>query len=800
MALNSILTNTAAMFAQSNIGKANSKVSLMTARLSSGSRIVRAADDVAALSAGTSLRTNVTTLKRALINTAQGSSLLQVADGALTQVTDILQRQKAIAVQATSGTLTSDERSFLDEEFQQLAGEIDRLVGNTNFNGVNLLDGSLSDTNYAQTNTNNATAAELTITLTTNVAAGNVLVLNGVTITEGTDWSRDASSLTASIDSLVNFLNSSTNTALSQAEYSRSGNTLVATVRAGGTLGESFVVDANNSTGTFGTAGYGGEVLSSTNLYAAQGASNEGLSLASVSATGTIGDNIITAQNQSSAEVRIAFQNLTELAAGDTLQLEDGEGGTITFTLVTSGAAASATNIVTYGTASSTATTLEERIDAIVGHLNTYDVNDDYGIKQLEFSRDGEDLVMTYKGSGNVQNGTTGANYGATLTIAAIATGLTGGTISGSFVNGGTSGINTDGVTNKDFIGAISGFNAEFSSTDNVDVSVTVGEHTYTAQGVSTTPTANTTVRFFSDTGGGYFDIQMGANNGTNVLDQGDADVFAARLDKAFSGLTFYQEQNVTNYDAAGDIVVNGSTVGSLTGTSISISQDDFTDVTLDDVSISAPLDGTTDGIIEFTINGEVYRSAAGITDELGPNQTYRFTSLSNASEYVDFTTGGTAIQFSNSDEAAAFETALKDALGFGEGGVSLSFQVGVTSTDTLAISISNIGTDTIYQGQDLNVLTADAASYAADALDYAIDRITEVRASVGALQSRFDFASANIESSLQNQDAARGVLLDTDIASESTNYAQTQVQLQAGIAVLAQANLLPQQMLKLIG
>ena len=74
------------------------------------------------------------------------------------------------------------------------------------------------------------------------------------------------------------------------------------------------------------------------------------------------------------------------------------------------------------------------------------------------------------------------------------------------------------------------------------------------------------------------------------------------------------------------------------------------------------------------------------------------------------------------------------------------------------------------------------------------------MRANVGALQSRFNFASANIESSIQNQDAARGVLLDTDVAAESTAYATNQVKLQAGISVLAQANQQLQSLLKLIG
>ena len=152
MALNSINTNIAAYYAQSNIGKASSMSSSSIARLSSGNRIVQASDDVAAMSAGTSLRTNVTTLRMALINTSQGSSLLQVADGALSQVTDILQRQKAIAVQAGSGSLTSAERSFLNQEFQNLTQEIDRLAEQTNFNGVDLLNGDLFEITNVETN------------------------------------------------------------------------------------------------------------------------------------------------------------------------------------------------------------------------------------------------------------------------------------------------------------------------------------------------------------------------------------------------------------------------------------------------------------------------------------------------------------------------------------------------------------------------------------------------------------------------------------------------------------------------
>ena len=129
-----------------------------------------------------------------------------------------------------------------------------------------------------------------------------------------------------------------------------------------------------------------------------------------------------------------------------------------------------------------------------------------------------------------------------------------------------------------------------------------------------------------------------------------------------------------------------------------------------------------------------------------------------------------------------------------------LSFQVGDTSSDSLKVAFDGVTTTKLYSGATLDVLSSGTAATAADAIDTALDSVTGVRATVGALQSRFDFAAANIESSIQNQDAARATLLDTDVASEATSYAQAQVKLQAGIAVLAQANQLPQNLLKLIG
>jgi flagellin len=130
--------NTALRYLTTNTAQASSSL----AKLSSGSRIVKASDDAASLAVGTKIRADVSALRQAAVNTAQASSLLQVADGGLAKISDILLRMKALAVQSQSGSLTDNERSFLDLEYQELVGEVSNITNQTKFNGAQLLNGA----------------------------------------------------------------------------------------------------------------------------------------------------------------------------------------------------------------------------------------------------------------------------------------------------------------------------------------------------------------------------------------------------------------------------------------------------------------------------------------------------------------------------------------------------------------------------------------------------------------------------------------------------------------------------------
>jgi len=206
----SINTNVSAYFAQNNLRSASAAAQSSIARLSSGNRIIRASDDVAALSIGTVLRTDVSTLKTALSNTAQAGSLIQVADGALQRLGEILQRQKALATQGNADTLSDTERGYLNQEFQALVSEYDRIVSKTNFNGIGLLNGNLASSTTTLATEDTTISADsigrlgtgLTLDTTVLGANGNgtiEITNNGTTVGNATQQKLIGSLATATV-------------------------------------------------------------------------------------------------------------------------------------------------------------------------------------------------------------------------------------------------------------------------------------------------------------------------------------------------------------------------------------------------------------------------------------------------------------------------------------------------------------------------------------------------------------------------------------------------------------------------
>tara|TARA_X000000950_G_scaffold65785_1_gene80937 strand:+ start:6030 stop:9323 length:3294 start_codon:yes stop_codon:yes gene_type:complete len=145
---NSINTNLGALKAQQNMVKLNNDLDQAMTRLSSGLRINSAADDAAGSAIASKMESQVRSLGVAIRNSYDAISMTQTAEGALGEVENMLQRVRELAVQAGNSTLSDSDRTMIQAEVTALTKEIDKVSSNTNFNGVNLLDGSKESVNF----------------------------------------------------------------------------------------------------------------------------------------------------------------------------------------------------------------------------------------------------------------------------------------------------------------------------------------------------------------------------------------------------------------------------------------------------------------------------------------------------------------------------------------------------------------------------------------------------------------------------------------------------------------------------
>ena len=134
--------NISSMITQSALSNADRSMSKSLEKLSTGLRVNRASDDAAGLAVSERLRSQVRGLGRAKMNAQDGIALLQIAEGACNELDDVLQRQRELAVQASSDTLTSSDRSYLNLEYTQLNQEVDRIGKSAQYNTMTLLDGT----------------------------------------------------------------------------------------------------------------------------------------------------------------------------------------------------------------------------------------------------------------------------------------------------------------------------------------------------------------------------------------------------------------------------------------------------------------------------------------------------------------------------------------------------------------------------------------------------------------------------------------------------------------------------------
>ena len=199
-----IYNNVEAQMAHRQLASTNSQLSKTMERLSSGLRINRAADDAAGLAVSEEMRSQIRGMNVASRNAQDGVSMVQVADGALGGVGDMLQRIRDLSVQAANGTLTDQQRGNLDQEVQSIVAEMARVASDTEFNGVKILSGSVATAANAVTLQVGANGSQV-IAFTIGTMSAADLGISGIAI--GTAAS--ATQAIASVDAAIRQVNAS---------------------------------------------------------------------------------------------------------------------------------------------------------------------------------------------------------------------------------------------------------------------------------------------------------------------------------------------------------------------------------------------------------------------------------------------------------------------------------------------------------------------------------------------------------------------------------------------------------------
>ncbi len=254
-----INTNVASLNAQRQLVKSGDDLTTAMERLSSGKRINTAADDAAGLAISNRMTSQVRGLNQAIRNASDGISLIQTAEGALDETTNILQRMRELAIQSANGIYNDENRKTLDAEVQQLISELDRISKTTTFNGQKLLDGSLGDVELQVGSNANETieisiqamdaktlgmgstsvdllGAEITANLTTLTLAEGDILINGQSIGDFAGSSETFQDLIDSINDNVLGVDASGFTSLEAGTVGdgvlENGNTLRITVQS----------------------------------------------------------------------------------------------------------------------------------------------------------------------------------------------------------------------------------------------------------------------------------------------------------------------------------------------------------------------------------------------------------------------------------------------------------------------------------------------------------------------------------------------------------------------------------------
>ena len=717
----------------------NDAVAASAKKLSSGYRINSAADDAAGLAISEKMRSQIRGLNMATKNSQDAISLVQTAEGALQETQNMLQRMNELAVQAATGTNEDLDRTALSKEFEQLKREINDVAEQTNFNNMKILDGSLSYKGYVRSA---ATAGvNATVETLSNSATSGAITID----------TTEATAATAG--------------AQSTAEIALGSNKL-----NGGT---SYKVELDNGQGV------------KINLQNADG--NEYV----LEGAGTGASN-------------------GQLTIADAIK---GQGGLSTFPT---------TGLKGTMTIDGKEVSITVKADSTTAPTK-FTVETDDNV-EVDFTSFKINFVEVDSSKLNEPTGTT------------VATGATSNVVKGQAPVAGTAN-KTSQTTVK----------VDQSKLQDGD-SIKIGNKTYTFYAQPSSGTAK-------DANGNEVKTSASGNSVTLVYDSNDANSAAQLLKAAINGeqidgadgvtLNATANANGTKIDAPTADTTDSAAAALGTGAGAT----DPAVVVGNKVTISANYTspaGTTanaDYAIDEKNAAAVNKAIAaeaktkGTTDSTQTTIEFDIAKMKNGDQF-DITIGGKTVSVTYNGESRAdfMNKTVKNAIGdLGEvkGNAvivkdkdvkvelntkwekedyagqtnALRIQVGALENEQLSISVDSMNTASL--GLDDSFLSRvgnsndqniDLAGAAITATRNAINKVSDQRATLGAMQNRLDHKIANLKTTAENLTASESRIRDVDMAEEMTNFTKNNILSQAATAMLAQANSLPQNVLSLLG
>jgi len=322
-----INTNVASINAQRNLTQSQGALQTSLQRLSSGLRINSAKDDAAGLAISERFTTQIRGLNQAVRNANDGISLAQTGEGALNELTQNLQRIRELAVQSANATNSSSDRSALDLEVKQRLAEVDRIAGQTSFNGRKILDGSFGNATFQ-------VGANVGETISVGLSASMRQSSIGAVATAA---SADLSSVisAAPTPAVVEVDAVTTSSTIAAVNYSSVTTPATpTTTTAPGAFTSATLADTENFTLTVGgvdiinqTAGVGGATIAASDLDTALGTAAAALTAAGITSTGTFAAGTIVFSKTDGTDLTVAKSNT---GAGGTFATEANLVGTFT--------------------------------------------------------------------------------------------------------------------------------------------------------------------------------------------------------------------------------------------------------------------------------------------------------------------------------------------------------------------------------------------------------------------------------------------------------------------------------------